>query len=120
MHLRCDRRAQPHALRNCTVSQHDKPRAGVVLAQQGEPIDRNRAVAMTASQTALKIGQHSLLAIGRERAGEGHVETEIIKDVRVSPAPDVPDLPRREMSRQALAAVGARQGRPEIIEVLHA
>jgi hypothetical protein len=48
------------------------------------------------------------------------VESEILEDVRVSPALDVPDLPRREMSRQAPAAVGAAQGRPETIEMLHA
>src|SRR5215468_10278500 len=107
-------------LRNCIVSQHGESSAAVILAQQGEPIDRNWTIAVTACQKMLQIRQHGFLAFGGERAGQRHVKAEILEDVRVSPALGVPELPRRETSRQALAAFRAGQGRPETIEMLHA
>ena len=46
------------------VSHHHKPYVGAVLAQQGEPIDRNRALAVTARKFAPQKCEHWPLAIG--------------------------------------------------------
>src|SRR5215475_881632 len=108
------------ALRNCIVGQHNKSRAAVILTQQGEAIDRNWTVTVMTCQTALQISQHTLLAISRKCPGECHVESEILEDVGISPALDLPDLPPRQIGRQAPAAVGAVQGGAEAVEMLYA
>src|SRR5215813_8840357 len=71
---RPEREAAQSSSRNRAVGQHNKPRGGVILAQQGEPIDLDWAVAVTAGQAAPQICEHRLLAVGRKCAGERHVE----------------------------------------------